>query len=201
MLLLFLYTPLGQAYLASLESGELPEDGIYRLGITPGFLLSPVAGAGIGVLADRRVSESSSFRAELGVGEVDLSIGGSFKWILIPDFDKQPAVGLKLGATFGVDEGDSLTLFSVQPLMSKIFQVHASGRFVPYVGLPIGFGVFDGKSESMMHMVLGTEAQLDSLPSMEFAAELGFSIRNASDYFSVLVSFFFDENFKFKTRR
>ena len=85
---------------STLETGEIADR--IKANISTQWLING-GYEGIGVMGHMEVpfSESSSWKVGLGRGtDISLQVDGSWKWIPIPDYDGQPAIGLLSGATY-----------------------------------------------------------------------------------------------------
>ncbi|MCX7977679.1 MAG: hypothetical protein N2578_01615 [Bdellovibrionaceae bacterium] len=188
-LLLLLGLALSQnsmAYLSINESGELSPAGTYQVGFEPQFLLNRGGGVLVGFFLDQGVREDLSLRYNLGFGRVDFNIGTSAKWVPFPDYQRQPAIGVKGGLHFGRFEGENLLTVQIAPLLSKQVALDEErGVLIPYVAVPFNFHSGKGFGSTAIQFVVGSEFLRPDSTKFIFGAELaldfggGFSMLNA----------------------
>lgn len=195
-----LFSFAAQAYMEVGESAEIQPQGKFKAGFIPQFKLSDGSGMNFSGFFDSGLSEATSFRLHLGGGDLDFFGGGSFKWVPIPDYDKQPAIGGKVEAIYGREGSESLATFRVMPLISKKFSTD-HGEFVPYGAFPISLTTYKGSSDTQLHLVGGTEWRHPNTPNMEFGAELGLNANKSFSYLSFLVTLLMDDSVKVRGRR
>lgn len=179
------------AYLTINESGDLIAPGSFRAGFEPQAKLSDGGGGNIAGFVDGGISDEWSWRALLGTGDTDFWLTGSAKWIPIPDYQSQPAIGARFDYTLGREDGANFNVFRAAPMASKGFDSEV-GRFVPYVALPLGVFASNGDSNNFSQLVVGSEAKLEQVPDWMFSAELGFNLSKSFSYISATASYFFD---------
>lgn len=186
-------TSQAQAYLSMAESGELVSPGKYQVGIEPQFLTNKGNGANVNVFFDTALSDSSSARISMGAGSVDFNTFASVKWIPIPDFDNQPAMGLRAGAGIARDEDENVIQFQVAPLVSKRFDTEY-GLTVPYLAVPFTF--LNTKEENLVasNLVLGSEFQYVDWKEASMGAELGVDLNKSYSYISLFLTFPFESH-------
>lgn len=193
-LLLFIFTLSASvnslAYMSTAESGELVPSGQMRLGFEPQFVSG--GGTNLSGYLDGYVNESSSFRLVLGSGDTDFQTGLYYKFIPFPDFDNQPAMGVRVGFVFGRDGDTSALTFVAQPLISKKFDTEI-GRFTPYASLPFGSTAVKSESFNPIQLTLGSEYFTPEYEKVLFGGEVSFDIQDSFSYISFFVSFAMDD--------
>lgn len=183
------------AFESVMSTGELVPEGEYKVNTELQFITNSEddsSGANIVARIDKGLSEESNLRAVVGVGEVDLHLEGYYKWVPIPDYENQPAIGVLVGGTFARLNGVSRLTARVAPIISKKFEMNF-GELTPYGSLPIGFGAIDGNNITPVQLVGGAELKPSGLQNISFMAELGVDINDAFTYFSVGASLSFDD--------
>ena len=178
------------AFLTIGESGDITEPGHYKLGVEPQLRLSNGSGGNLGIFVDAPVNEEWSWRGELGSGDTNFWATGSAKWIPIPDYQKQPALGVRLEASLGRDHDENFTIFRVAPLVSKDFQTEV-GKLTPYVALPIGIWALRGNSDTISQFIIGSEGRFEELRGYVLSTEVGFNMSKAFTYLSANISYQF----------
>lgn len=179
------------------ESGELVSADTYKIGVEPQFGMSDSKGFDIGLFMDRSFRDDMGFRVSMGTGDTDYYLNGSLKWIPIPDYDGQPALGLKGGVTFWREKDFSFYTVTVSPLASKK-QSTEYGEFVPYAALPIHMTNGNGVSKTSINLVLGSEWTTPEAPGYQFGAELGINAKDSYTYLSGYVAIFLDDSGRMK---
>jgi hypothetical protein len=122
-----------------------------------------------------------------------------YKWVPIPDYEKQPAVGLMSGFLYSRQgwqhEQRDVLDFRVHPIISKQMETDI-GLFTPYGSLPLGVTFVKGTSVFPVQLVGGTEFKPYSWENISFFAELGLDVHDAFSYIEFAAAFYFDETKK-----
>lgn len=176
------------AYQTLGESGEIVQTGKYRAGTEIQF----ASGANLTGFVDANVSDSSSLRVHLGAGDVDFYAGASYKWIPFPDFEQQPAIGMKAGVTIGREGTDNFFVLHGSPLVSKKMDFD-QGLFVPYAGIPITLTTSKSKTVTGLQLSAGTEYSTPKLKSWGFTGEIGINLKDSQSYAAFSASFTLDD--------
>lgn len=171
-----------QAYLTLGESAELVRKGELRVGALAQFNTGNGSGANVAATLDSAISDSSSTRFYMGLGDTDFFVGGAAKWIPIPDYEKQPAMGVRLGAIYGREGSENLITVRADPMLSKKWETER-GLFIPYAAVPIMVTSYKSSSTTAMQFTVGTEYQTTDLPDYQFGGEFAM---NAKDSFSYI---------------
>ncbi len=195
---LFAGTP-AFAYLEIGESNELAAPGTYKAGGLMQVRLSDGGGANFTGYFDGSLHDELGWRGFLGGGNTDFYMGGSVKWVPIPDYKTQPALGVKGELTFGRLKNDTLTVVRGVPMISKKGEWEGH-RWAPYAGLPIGIAAAGGKSDFFANLAGGTEVRFESMPNVEFLAELGIGLTKSFSYLGIGVTYLFDTGFRNRPR-
>lgn len=180
------------AYQTVGESGELTAEGKYKIGVEPQIRLSDGSGVNISGFFDSRLTDSSSGRVHIGLGETDFYTGVSYKWIPIPDFEGQPAIGGKASIIYGRDSSENILSYRLEPLASKKFDTE-QGLFTPYVSLPFMITTYKSETKNSMQLALGTEYSHPDEDRYHFGAELGINLKDSFAYVSGFVTMYIDE--------
>lgn len=181
LLLTFLVLPVFPS--STLDHGAVTPAGNYR------GLLELQATGGVNLVArvDMGLSESTGVRALLGTGATAVQWGLYYKWVPIPDYGKQPSIGLLGGFTFTHDNNRSAVTFRLHPTLSKRLRSEI-GDIIPYVAIPIGLRMVDGRTSIPVQLALGAEIQPASLKDFSFWIEGGVNVANADGYISFAAS-------------
>lgn len=183
------------AFMTVQESNEITPAGKFKVGAEPQLRTSDGSGFNFSGFFDKSLSDSVSLRGQIGTGETDFSTGGSVKWVPYPDFDKQPAIGGKLGATFWREGSDSYTTFRIEPLVSKKFDTDI-GLVIPYAAFPIMFNNGNNYNKTSLQIAAGAEFHHPETDNMTFGAEFALNARDSFSYISVFATIYVDESDK-----
>lgn len=181
------------------ETGEIVPRGQYRLGAGPQLRISDGGGLNLTAFIDSGIDESSSWRAFVGMGDVDFYTGASVKWVPFPDFDHQPAVGFRASATIGRDSDESTTALKIEPLISKKMEIDY-GLLTPYAA--VSLVSWDHKKETKLGQMVtfGSEFKSNEIQDFQFGSELGLNFKDSISYIYGYVIWSFDET-HFNTKR
>ena len=143
---------------------------------------------GIGVMGHIEVpfSESSSWKVGLGRGtDINLQVDGGWKWIPVPDYDGQPAIGLLSGATYihcPCPDSDASSAFGLytHPILSKKIKANF-GTFNTYTGPLLGFMFNDNNIWYPIRLTLGSELVIDSMKNLGFILEGSLNLNNSTN--------------------
>lgn len=185
---LFFLSHDADAYLSVVDTGEIISSGDYR-----GFLelqnttSGPSSGVNLLGSFDLGVSESSNLRFHLGVGAVNFDVGTSYKWVPIPDYKDQPAIGLRGGISYARADKKNILNFTFTPIASKIFEV-GFGAINPYAALPLTSSNSEGENKFPVHLAVGSEFKFNELKGFSLFLEFGGNLSNATNYMSLAAS-------------
>lgn len=178
------------AYLTIGESLDITPAGIMKIGVEPQIRLSEGSGANVNFFIDKAIQDDLSWRALIGAGETDLVGTASIKWVPIPDFEQQPAIGVRGDVTLARDADQSFTTFRIAPMISKQIPTEQA-TFSPYMAIPVGMRGYNGGSDSIAQLVLGSDMKLTEVPNMMFNAELGTNLNKAFSHLSINAVYLF----------
>lgn len=202
LILLALMSHQAHAYLEFAESGDVTPRGTWKVGAGPQIKMSDGSGVNISTYLESGLRDDMSWRAILGAGDTKFYGGASLKWIPIPDYDRQPAIGARADLQFGNVSDSTTTIFRVAPLISKGFQTDYV-FFTPYAATPIGIATYSGKSDIFAQLAIGSDIKVDQWKNILFTAELGASLSKSFSYLSLNAFYFFDakDGIKVRTRK
>lgn len=185
------------AYYSVMDNGEILAPGKYKLTGEAQFMTDP-SGLNAGARFDMALNDEMGLRAMAGFGKIDFFLGALFKWMPVPDLEKQPAIGFNAGVLYGSEDGDGELTLRFEPLISKKFEVNF-GFLTPYASVPLGLRMRnadryeDDKTDLTSQLAIGTQLQLPDWQNLQFMAELGFELDNSYSYISGAAVFYFDE--------
>lgn len=192
ILLSVLLSSNAMAFLTVQESNEIAPLGKYKLGIEPQIKTSNGSGANFSGFFDAPINEEASVRVQLGTGDTDFYTGGSIKWVPVPDYGKQPAIGGKASVIYWRESSNNFFTYRLDPIVSKKFETDA-GQFVPYASLPVMLTTGDGDTVTGFQLAAGSEYFHPKADNMTFGAEIGVSLKDSFSYISGFVTIYLDE--------
>jgi hypothetical protein len=198
VLAVFLVSTQAQAYFSTMDTGEILPTGQYKLGVEPQYISDP-GGLNVNSFFDAGVSEDSNIRVVAGVGSVSFNTGLFYKWVPIPDYGDQPALGIMAGGTWARYRNENYPSLRFHPIVSKAFE-GGIGKFTPYASLPFGITAGPNKNTFPFQLVAGTDWKPTFFEKIHFMTEIGLNLNEAFSYISFAGVIYFDENegFKFK---
>ena len=182
----------GFAYFSHHATGNLITQRDFNLTATIQQITNPDSATNVVGYIDSGFSDSANIRAIIGVGKKDFQLGGMYKWVPVPDYENQPAMGLMYGALYVSDDDSSELNLRLHPFVSKNFET-TLGQFNAYAALPMGIRKFDGDSDFPIQFVVGAELEKSNHPNIGFTAEVGMDFHKAFTYFSVGLLYKFSE--------
>lgn len=186
------FTPQAWAFYSVMDTGDLLDPGHYRVGAETQFITNEDSGVNLVSRFDMGLNEDSNLRAELGFGTTDLHLGAFYKWIPIPDYEQQPAIGFSSGVVFAQYSGHTELSLRFHPIVSKGFEVEF-GKITPYASLPFGLRSYDDDTDVPVQLALGSDLYFSQLDLWHFKAEIGFDLSEAFTYISFGATLDFDE--------
>ena len=180
------------AYSSTMMDGDILTEDNYNIIADLQYLTdADVDGFIINGRFDMPFSEDMNLRGVIGFGEVDFHVGGYLKWMPIPDYGNQPAMGFLAGLHYAKLGSFNEFSLRIHPYVGKSFELSV-GKISPYAALPFAFSIVDGESEIPIQLQLGAELNILELEHITFIAELGIDVSKSFTYFSLGVSFHFD---------
>ncbi len=192
MIVAFLLTGTAHAFMTVQESNEITPVGKYKLGAEPQFRTSNGTGFNFSGFFDMPVSDEGSFRGLVGTGETDFLAGASFKWVPIPDYGSQPALGAKFGGYYWREASENFFTARFEPILSKKFTTEL-GAFVPYAALPVMFNTGKDFNKTSVQAAFGSEFTHPEADNMTFGLELGLDAKDSFSYVSGYVTIYLDD--------
>lgn len=181
------------AYISIAESGEMLPANTYQVGLEPQLLTNKNSGGNLNIFIDGPVNDSTSARLLLGGGSVDFNAFASVKWVPFPDVDRQPALGLRLGAGLSRINSDNIVQLQAAPLLSKKYNTDY-GLAVPYFALPFTFN--NTKSENFVatNLSVGSEFHYHEWKAVTIGGEIGLDLNKSWSYISIFATFPFESS-------
>lgn len=188
--LLLFFSSKSFSYLEMVDTGELVPKNQYRAYGGVNSIFNSYDGINATGRFATGIMNESEVQVEMGVGSVDFQVGGYYKWVPIPDYESQPAVGGKLGVHYGRIKGLDVLNFSGTPIISKKFKTEL-GDFAPYGGLPVNVQVNEVKTNLGLALNLGTEWTTLRWNDIHFYFDLRLNLIETFSAVSVGVSYDF----------
>jgi len=150
---LFLISTTSHAYMSHMTTGDiLQKNQVQALG----YLEFWRGGANINARASVGLNDSLQGDLEVSAGDIDFMVSAMAKWVPIPDYQKQPALGIRGGITY-LDTGRyTQTSFSATPFASKAIE-SPHGKFSPYFGIPIALNTNSDDTFLTTRAIVGME--------------------------------------------
>jgi hypothetical protein len=186
------------AYYPTMDTGEILKPGHYRLSLEPNVVFNDLNGFNTVAKIDIPASESGNFRWLMGAGAVGYQTGVLYKWVPIPDYEDQPAIGLLGGFIYARNNGINYLNLRAHPLASKKFKTETTGVFTPFVALPFGVTFSDGKTTLPLQLTFGSEWKPENMKYVSFMTELALNLHESYGHVAVSVRVEWDEENGFK---
>lgn len=183
--------PNSQAYLTFLESGEILSSDLRRASVVPQLLSNMGSGGNLDFAYDHPWNESMSSRFMVGTGTTDIHLGGSFKWVPIPDVQRQPALGLRGSLWFARYDDENFLTQTIAPFLSKKYESDV-GMWIPYLASPLNFTLNRNKNSFGQQFIVGTEFLRPEWKDLHLAGEISFNFKDSASFFAFLVGWTFD---------
>lgn len=192
LMALLLGQSLAWGFMTVQESNEITPADKFKLGFEPQARLSDGSGFNFAGFFDIPVNEAMSARAHVGSGETDFFFGGSFKWVPVPDYGRQPSLGGKASLIHWRESNHSFFTTRIEPILSKKFETE-HGIFIPYTALPIMFNSGNNYNKTSFQIVGGSEYLTEKADNMTFGAELGLNAKDSFSYISGYVTIYLED--------
>lgn len=198
----FSATPVYAAFVL-LETAEIIPAGVYRVGAAPQLYMGNGGGVDGSAFLDLNTGQSLNTRLEIGTGITDFWASASAKFVPYPDYQNQPAMGLRGKFIYMRESDTNFYNTQIAPIFSKKYST-SRGEFIPYAGLPVTF-IYEKSSNNftISKLCFGTEWVLS--PAFNAGAELAIDLYNGGSTYtytastlSLFFNFQFDERIGFK---
>lgn len=188
---------MAQGYQSFLSTGEILQKEDFQL---LGYIES-VFDEFDGINANLRFAKAfdEEFQGELevGMGEFDVYLGAFVKWVPIPDYESQPAIGVRAGLSYIKVDDFNETNISLAPFVSKAFETQV-GKVVPFAALPFGIGNNSGIPNQdddtffMSKLSLGAEwSSKEWEKDIRIIGELGVELSDSFNSFNIGANYTF----------
>jgi|GEM_PF-728277 len=202
-LFLLSQTGLANLSLSLSETAELIKENQYRVGVAPQLLLEGGGGSNVGVFFDLPVEEEMNARFIIGSGggsgSVDFWTTASVKWVPFPDYQNQPAIGLRGAIIYARKAKENIKenfyALQITPIISKIVDTRW-GKMNPYFGLPLTAIYNNTKNVMATQFIIGSEWL--EREDFQLGAELDLNLSNTNTALTLHANFPFDANLGFR---
>jgi len=186
----FLFMSSALGFLTIHETAEIMPANLYKIGFAPQLLISDGGGLNVDVYADMHLMDDVDGRMTIGAGKTDFTTQASVKWVPFPDYDRQPAMGLRGAVGYAGFAGLNLFDIQITPLISKKADTRY-GHMIPYVGLPITY-ISSTKVSSYTATQFTVGAEWFPRSDRHIGGELNLNMNNSISSISVFFSFPFE---------
>ena len=196
----FLLSLSSHAYFSLMDTGDILAKDQYTFTGESQLVTSGEKGLNFRGHIDQGFDESSQFRFTLGTGVNSYQAGLLYKWVPIPDFEDQPAVGFVTGLVMSEFDSETVLALQFKALISKNFVIE-QGYISPYGGLNLAIEMTNALDGSPAQLVLGSRYQADHWKRTFIMGEFGFEIADSFSYLSVGLQYDFNEEVLPKIQR
>lgn len=151
----------------------------YELVLSPVYVMSP-SGAYLSSELRYQTNEDFAVGFGFGAGEIGFNFGVNGTWHILPDLDRQPAVGVMGGLYFNRIKPDNHFVFKIAPVVSKTVKVDF-GAITPYAGLHISpsFRLNTPSNELSLKTSLGCAFLVEALQGSRLWTEVDLGVANS----------------------
>lgn len=165
----------GNAYMGLMTTGDILQNNqVQGLGY-----LEFWDGTNVNARASLGISEDLQGDIEIGAGDIDFTISAMAKWVPIPDYQKQPAMGIRGGVTYLDTDGYTQTSFVATPFASKAFH-SPHGKFSPFGGIPLALNSNSDDTFFTARLIAGLEWTHPTQTNFHVIGEAGVKISSRS---------------------
>ncbi|MBY0385052.1 hypothetical protein K2X05_07825 [bacterium] len=190
ILSLFIFSGKAQAYQSLLTSGDMIQPQTYQFLPYLESIFDEYDGLNINSRLAYGFNEELQGDVEIGFGEFDVMLGAFLKWVPIPDYEKQPAIGVRAGLSYIDTNRYSQTSVTAMPFVSKGIET-PHGRIVPYLGLPMAINSNSDDTYFSTRLAFGTEWTHPTHKRCHAVAELGLELSKSFSSLTVGASYDF----------
>lgn len=186
--LLFNFSAYG--YQSLMTTGDIIQPESFQVLGYVESIFDELDGVNINVRGNYGINDELQGDLELGAGELNVMLGAFLKWVPIPDYEKQPAIGVRAGISYIDADVYSQTSITAMPFVSKGID-SPNGRFVPYIGFP--FAINSNKNDNYFssRIAFGTDWTHPDQKQVHVIAELGIELSKSFNSFNVGASYDF----------
>jgi len=164
-----------------MRTGTAVKPETYELVLSPAIVMAPT---GAYLSSELRYQASEEFETGFGfgAGEVGFNFGGHGTWLIFPDTDSQPALGVLGGLFFNRLDLNNYFVVKLAPFLSETVMT-TWGTLTPYGGLHISPSFRLGENPGNLVSLRasgGLQFLIKALNGMGLLTEAGLGIANSS---------------------
>lgn len=186
--ILFSFSAYG--YQSLMTTGDLIQPETFQVLGYVESIFDELDGVNINVRGNYGINDELQGDIELGAGELDVMLGAFLKWVPIPDYEKQPAIGIRAGLSYIDSDRYSQTSITAMPFISKGIE-SPNGRFVPYIGFPLAINSNKNDDYFSSRIAFGTDWTHPDQKQLHVIAELGLELSKSFNSLSIGASYDF----------
>ena len=164
--------------------------GEFAVGMEPELIFMNGATPGVNLKYTHGVSDMNNLTGILGAGGAGrgFRVGGAFTFDFFPDLEKQPGIGLAIGALFvQLPTAGSVELTGT-PYIHKNLTYEDNIVIEPFFAVPIGLSLSQGLYQPIATLAFGALFQHNE--HFKSVVELGVGLGNTSTYLSGVVVYY-----------
>lgn len=188
----FLISTNAFAYYNIHDTGDILSRGKRNIIGQTQLILDSGTKANVTAAYDWPINDSSQIRSFIGVGDT-FHLGVKYKWVPVPDYDTQPAMGAIFGAQFANVDSEVEVSLSASALFSKKYDFKKLGKHNLYVAPTASVVISDGDTKVPLQLIGGTMFKLKKFKNAYLTTELGLEVAKSFSYISVGFIVNFDE--------
>lgn len=177
-------------YQSLMTSGDMVQPDKFQVMGYIENIFNDLDGVNANVRGTYGINDELQADMEIGSGNFDVMLGAFLKWVPIPDFEKQPALGVRAGFSYINTDKYSQTSVSAMPFVSKGID-SVNGRFVPYFGLPFAVNSNKNSTYFSSRIAVGAEWTHPEYKQFHGVAELGLELSKSFGSFNIGASYDF----------
>ncbi|MDZ4677910.1 MAG: hypothetical protein SGI74_10430 [Oligoflexia bacterium] len=173
-------------YYSTFDTGEIVRPDQNQVGFETQFIMTSPTATNFMAHYDLGASESVNYKFLLGGGTRTVQAGGFIKYIPLPDYKYQPAVGAIAGVIYANHQGSQALGLRFHPLISKRLNAEEFGIFTPYVSTPFGITFASLQTSYPSQFVLGSSWTMNNEDTaFRVIAEYGINMNAAFNYLTI----------------
>jgi len=134
------------------------------------------------------INQDFDYQLVGGVGASFLAAGAFMKWVPIPDYRNQPAVGGLFGVFLARSQSERDFSLRLHPFVSKRIDSKI-GEFEPFASLPVAYAIRGDEDGFPVHLALGTGYQHSEMKDYRVFAEMGIALNYGHPYLSLGIEY------------
>lgn len=178
------------AYQSLLSTGDMVQPEKFQLLGYIENIFDDLDGFNANVRGTYGITDELQGDLELGAGEFDVMLGAFLKWVPIPDYEKQPAIGVRAGLSYFDTDRYSQTSITAMPFVSKGVE-SPQGRFTPYIGFPLAINSNSNDTFFSSRIAFGTEWTHPEQKQIHVVGELGLELSKSFNSLTIGASYDF----------